>query len=66
MQEVKLSTLKASSLKELESSINAYLKDEEVADYQLLNSTVREVEERAFSSNEEEFHAILTFIKEVE
>ncbi|AQM41972.1 MULTISPECIES: hypothetical protein [Staphylococcus] len=66
MQEVKLSTLKASSLKELESSINAYLKDEEVADYQLLNSTVREVEERAFSANEEEFHAILTFIKEVE
>ena len=50
MQEVKLSTLKASSLKELESSINAYLKDEKVVDYQLLNSTVREVEERAFSA----------------
>lgn len=64
MQEVKLSTLKATSLKELESSINAYLKDDEVAGYKLLNSTVREIEERTFSANEQEFHAILTFIKE--
>ncbi|MBF0813423.1 MULTISPECIES: hypothetical protein [Staphylococcus] len=64
MQEVKLSTLKATTLKELESSINAYLQDDEVAGYKLLNSTVREIEERTFSANEQEFHAILTFIKE--
>ncbi|ATH60265.1 MULTISPECIES: hypothetical protein [Staphylococcus] len=65
MQEIKLSTIKAHSLKELESSINAYLKDEEVSEYKLLNSTIREIEERTFSSDEEEFHAILTFIKEI-
>lgn len=64
MQEVKLSTLKATSLKELESSINAYLQDDDVAGYKLLNSTVREIEERTFSANEQEFNAILTFIKE--
>ena len=63
MQEIKLSTIKAHSLKELESSINAYLKDD--SEYKLLNSTIREIEERTFSSDEEEFHAILTFIKEI-
>ncbi|MDG0821201.1 MAG: hypothetical protein L0L52_10405 [Staphylococcus equorum] len=63
MNKIKLSTLRAASLKELESSINAFLEDDEVAGYQLLNATVREVEERTYSSNEEEFNAILTFIK---
>jgi len=65
MQEVKLKTLKAESLNELEASINDYLKNDEVSNYKLLNSTVREVEERTFSANEQEFHAFLTFIKEV-
>ncbi|MGO3049628.1 hypothetical protein CD110_05010 [Staphylococcus casei] len=65
MQEIKLSTIKASSLEELESSINAYLKDDEVAGYQLLTSTVREIEERTFSANEQAFSAFLTFIKNV-
>ncbi|KRG10056.1 hypothetical protein [Staphylococcus sp. NAM3COL9] len=65
MNKIKLSTLSAASLKELESSINAFLEDDEVAGYQLLNATVREVEERTYSSNEEEFNAILTFIKNV-
>ena len=63
MNKIKLSTLRAASLKELESSINAFLEDDEVEGYQLLNATVREVEERTYSSNEEEFNAILTFIK---
>ncbi|OEL08716.1 hypothetical protein [Staphylococcus equorum] len=63
MNKIKLSTLRAASLKELESSINAFLEDDEVAGYQLLNTTVREVEERTYSSNEEEFNAILTFVK---
>ncbi|MFP5163893.1 hypothetical protein U9L70_06685 [Staphylococcus equorum] len=63
MNKIKLSTLRAASLKELESSINAFLEDDEVAGYQLLNATVREVEERTYSSNEEEFNAILTFVK---
>ncbi|SCT06329.1 Uncharacterised protein [Staphylococcus caeli] len=65
MQEVKIKTLKAESLNELEASINDYLKNDEVSNYKLLNSTVREVEERTFSANEQEFHAFLTFIKEV-
>ncbi|WP_436853754.1 hypothetical protein [Staphylococcus caeli] len=65
MQEVKLKTLKAGSLSELETSINDYLKSDEVSNYKLLNSTVREVEERTFSANEQEFHAFLTFTKEV-
>lgn len=63
MNKIKLSTLRAASLKELESSINAFLEEDEVAGYQLLNATVREVEERTYSSNEEEFNAILTFVK---
>ncbi|MDK9862125.1 hypothetical protein [Staphylococcus equorum] len=63
MNKIKLSTLRAASLKELESSINAFLEDDEVAGYHLLNATVREVEERTYSSNEEEFNAILTFVK---
>ena len=63
MNKIKLSTLRAASLKELESSINAFLEDDEVAGYQLLNATVREVEERTYSSNEEEFNAILTVVK---
>ncbi|WP_261721577.1 hypothetical protein [Staphylococcus equorum] len=63
MNKIKLSTLRAASLKELESSINAFLEGDEVAGYQLLNATVREVEERTYSSNEEEFNAILTFVK---
>ncbi|PTE42100.1 hypothetical protein BUY79_06660 [Staphylococcus equorum] len=63
MNKIKLSTLRAASLKELESSINAFLEDDEVAGYQLLNATVREIEERTYSSNEEEFNAILTFVK---
>ena len=63
MNKIKLSKLRAASLKELESSINAFLEDDEVAGYQLLNATVREVEERTYSSNEEEFNAILTFVK---
>jgi len=63
MNKIKLSTLRAASLKELESSINAFLEDDEVAGYQLLNATVREVEERTYSSNEEEYNAILTFVK---
>lgn len=63
MNKIKLSTLRAASLKELESSINAFLEEDEVASYQLLNATVREVEERTYSSNEEEFNAILTFVK---
>ena len=63
MNKIKLSTLRAASLKELESSINAFLEDDEVAGYQWLNATVREVEERTYSSNEEEFNAILTFVK---
>lgn len=63
MNKIKLSTLRAASLKELESSINAFLEEYEVAGYQLLNATVREVEERTYSSNEEEFNAILTFVK---
>ncbi|PHK49174.1 hypothetical protein [Staphylococcus edaphicus] len=65
MEEIKLKTLKALSLNELEQEINSFLKTDEVSGYKLLNSTVREVEERTFSANEQEFHAFLTFTKEV-
>ncbi|MDW3986820.1 hypothetical protein QI276_02690 [Staphylococcus saprophyticus] len=65
MQEVKLLTLKALSLDDLEKEINNYLKTDEISGYKLLNSTVREVEERTFSANEQEFHAFLTFTKDI-
>ncbi|HLR18429.1 MAG TPA: hypothetical protein VK115_00755 [Staphylococcus sp.] len=65
MDKIKLSTINAATLKDLESKINEYLETEEVAEYKLLSATVREIEERTFVSDEEEFHAVLTFVKNV-
>ncbi|AVQ36314.1 hypothetical protein [Staphylococcus kloosii] len=63
MQEVKLEILEADSLKELEKKINEYLKSDDVSDYKLLNSTVREFEEQRYPATEEKFTAFLTLVK---
>jgi hypothetical protein len=63
MQEVKLEILEADSLKELETKINEYLKSDDVSDYKLLNSTVREFEEQRYPATEEKFTTFLTLVK---
>ncbi|WP_445267042.1 hypothetical protein [Staphylococcus aureus] len=44
----------------LEKNINAFLSSEEATNLKLVNITIKEIEERTFPNNEEEFNAILT------
>ncbi|HDY9493690.1 TPA: hypothetical protein RRM84_001366 [Staphylococcus argenteus] len=60
MEQIKLKTLTAESLEVLETNINAFLSSEEAANLKLVNITIKEIEERTFPNNEEEFNAILT------
>lgn len=41
-------------------NINAFLSSEEATNLKLVNITIKEIEERTFPNNEEEFNAILT------
>ncbi|HEE9784025.1 TPA: hypothetical protein R8G06_000620 [Staphylococcus aureus] len=52
MEQIKLKTFTAETLELLESNINEFLGSEEAAK--------KEIEERTFPNNEEEFNAILT------
>ncbi|CCE59014.1 TPA: hypothetical protein RRM73_000100 [Staphylococcus argenteus] len=60
MEQIKLKTFTAESLEVLETNINAFLSSEEAANLKLVNVTIKEIEERTFPNNEEEFNAILT------
>ncbi|MCC0991326.1 hypothetical protein KS326_04020 [Staphylococcus aureus] len=60
MEQIKLKTFTAETLELLESNINEFLGSEEAANLKLVNITIKEIEERTFSNNEEEFNAILT------
>ncbi|MGZ1765815.1 hypothetical protein ACXQDP_03645 [Staphylococcus argenteus] len=60
MEQIKLKTFTAESLEVLETNINALLSSEEAANLKLVNITIKEIEERTFPNNEEEFNAILT------
>lgn len=60
MQQIKLKTFTAETLELLESNINEFLGSEEAANLKLVNITIKEIEERTFPNNEEEFNAILT------
>ncbi|MGZ1705316.1 hypothetical protein ACXQCF_08625 [Staphylococcus argenteus] len=59
MEQIKLKTFTAESLEVLETNINAFLSSEEAANLKLVNITIKEIEERTFPNNEEEFNAIL-------
>ncbi|MBF1932178.1 hypothetical protein H9S54_03580 [Staphylococcus aureus] len=48
------------TLELLEKNINAFLSSEEATNLKLVNITIKEIEERTFPNNEEEFNAILT------
>ena len=50
----------AETLELLEKNINAFLSSEEATNLKLVNITIKEIEERTFPNNEEEFNAILT------
>ncbi len=60
MEQIKLKTFTAETLELLESNINEFLSSEEAANLKLVNITIKEIEERTFPNNEEEFNAILT------
>lgn len=64
MQQVKLMTVHASELSQLEQKINEMLGQEELSSYKLLDSTINQQNITKFSAEEQEFNAILTFVKE--
>ncbi|WP_251516665.1 MULTISPECIES: hypothetical protein [Staphylococcus] len=64
MQQVKLMTVNASELTQLEQKINEMLGQEELSNYKLLDSTINQQSITKFSAEEQEFNAILTFVKE--
>ena len=43
---------------------NSFLKSQEGNGYKLLNITIKQIEERAFPHNDEDFNAILTLVTE--
>lgn len=45
-------------------SVNSFLKSQEGNGYKLLNITIKQIEERAFPHNDEDFNAILTLVTE--
>ncbi|RZH70416.1 hypothetical protein, partial [Staphylococcus aureus] len=48
------------TLELLEKNIYAFLSSEEATNLKVVNITIKEIEERTFPNNEEEFNAILT------
>ena len=64
MQQIKFKTLTEESLESLEKSVNEFLKSQEGNGYKLLNITIKQIEERAFPNNEEDFNAVITLVTE--
>lgn len=60
MEQVKFKTFTADTLELLEKDINDYLSSEEANQLKLVSITIKEIEERTFPQNEEQFNAILT------
>ncbi len=56
MEQIKLKTFTAETLELLEKNINAFLSSEEATNLKLVNITIKEIEERTFPNNEEEFN----------
>lgn len=63
MEQIKFKTFTESSLEKLESTINKFLKSEEVETYRLLNVTIKQTEEQKFPNIEEDFTAYVTLVK---
>lgn len=59
MEQIKLKTFTAETLELLEKTL-MLLSSEEATNLKLVNITIKEIEERTFPNNEEEFNAILT------
>ncbi|WRN62923.1 hypothetical protein UM876_00025 [Staphylococcus aureus] len=57
---MKLKTFTAENFRVIQKNINAFLSSEEATNLKLVNITIKEIEERTFPNNEEEFNAILT------
>ncbi|NDQ90450.1 hypothetical protein [Staphylococcus aureus] len=60
MELIKLKTITSGTFELLEKNVNALLGSEEDSNLKLVNITIKEIEERTFPNNEEEFNAILT------
>ncbi|EHJ06646.1 hypothetical protein [Staphylococcus simiae] len=60
MEQVKFKTFTADTLELLEKDINNFLSSDEASQLHLVSITIKEIEERTFPQNEEEFNAILT------
>ncbi|MGT2596503.1 hypothetical protein ACVQ90_02545 [Staphylococcus aureus] len=56
----KIKTFTAETLELLEKTSILFLSSEEATNLKLVNITIKEIEERTFPNNEEEFNAILT------
>ena len=63
MQQVKLKTVKAKTIEQLEEEINSVLEEE--AEFQLLNTTIREFEAHKYPATEDAFTAMLTLVTTV-
>lgn len=59
MEQIKLKTFTAETLELLEKTL-MLLSSEEATNLKLVNITIKEIEERTFPNNEEEFNAIIT------
>lgn len=63
VQQVKLKTVKAKTIEQLEEEINAVLQEE--TEFQLLNTTIREFEAHKYPTAEDAFTAMLTLVTTV-
>ena len=63
MQQVKLKTVTAKTIEQLEEKINQVLQEQ--AEFQLLNTTIREFESHQYPTTEDEFTAMLTLVTTV-
>ena len=63
LQQVKLKTVKAKTIEQLEEEINAVL--QEKTEFQLLNTTIREFEAHKYPTTEDAFTAMLTLVTTV-
>ncbi|PTH53836.1 hypothetical protein BU599_12540, partial [Staphylococcus arlettae] len=63
MQQVKLKTVTAKTIEQLEEKINQVLQEQ--AEFQLLNTTIREFESHKYPTTEDEFTAMLTLVTTV-
>lgn len=63
MQQVKLKTVTAKTIEQLEEKINQVLQEQ--AEFQLLNTTIREFESHKYPTTEDKFTAMLTLVTTV-